>query len=86
MQIKVTKKYTTKLDSKKRMTIRNPDYEYYQVNIFDDGKILLEPKILVDAHEVSLNTLKMMDKAVKNLKKGVVSKPIDFKKYLSVKD
>lgn len=86
MAIKVIKKYTTKLDSKKRMTIKNPDYDYYQVNIFDDGNILLEPKVLVDAHEVSANTLNMMDISIRNLKKGSVSKQVDFKKYLSVKE
>ncbi|HMQ78424.1 MAG TPA: hypothetical protein PKE39_06380 [Ignavibacteria bacterium] len=86
MALKVIKKYTTKLDSKKRMTIKGPGYEYYQVNIFDDGNILLEPKVLVDAHEVSVNTLNMMDKSIRNMKKGNVSKPVDFKKYLSVKD
>jgi len=85
MALKVIKKYTTKLDSKKRMTIKNPDFEYYQVNIFDDGNILLEPKVLVDAHEVSANSLNMMDRSISNLKKGKVSKPVDFKKYLSVK-
>ena len=86
MALKVIKKYTTKLDSKKRMTIKNPDFEYYQVNIFDDGNILLEPKVLVDAHEVSANTLNMMDKSIRNMNKGNVSKPVDFKKYLSVKE
>ncbi len=84
--LRVIKKYTTKLDSKKRMTIKNPEFEYYQVNIFDDGNILLEPKVLVDAFEVSANTLHVMDNSIKNLKKGIASKPINFKKYLSVKD
>jgi hypoxanthine phosphoribosyltransferase len=86
MSLKLIKKYTTKLDSKKRMTIKNPEFEYYQVNIFDDGNILLEPKVLVDAFEDSGKTLNMMDNSIKNFRRGKVSKPVNFKKYLSAKE
>lgn len=86
MSLKLIKKYTTKLDSKKRMTIKNPEFEYYQVNIFDDGNILLEPKVLVDAFEVSGKTLNMMDNSIKNFRSGKVSKPVNFQKYLSARE
>ena len=68
--------YTSKVDSKKRITLRKARYEYYDVQEFDDGKIVLEPRVLVPPFEVSKNTLKMMDKSMNNLKKGKVSKPI----------
>lgn len=86
MQLKVIKKYTTKLDSKKRMTIKNPEYEYYQVNIFEDGNILLEPRVLTDPHEISVNTLAMMDRSIDNFKKEIISKPVNFSKYLKNSD
>ena len=65
---------------------RHPEFEYYHVNIFDDGNILLEPKVLVDAFEVSAKTLYVMDNSIKNMKKGIASKPVNFKKYLSAKE
>ena len=82
MSLKVIKQYNTKLDSKKRMTIKNPHYENYEVNIFDDGYILLKPKVLVDADEISLKTLTMIKKSVSNFKQGKVSKPVNIEKYL----
>ena len=68
--------YNSKVDSKKRITIRNASYEYYNVQEFEDGKIVLEPRVLVSPDEISENTLKMMDSSMSNLKKGKASKPI----------
>lgn len=68
--------YTSKIDSKKRITIRNPKYDYYVVKEYENGLILLEPKELVKTIEISENTLKMMDKSIKNIK--ILSKPVDI--------
>lgn len=68
--------YNSKIDSKKRITIRNPKYEYYNVTEHENGIIVLEPRELVSPLEISKNTLSMMDKSVENIKKGKVSKPI----------
>ena len=68
--------YNSKIDSKKRITIRNPKYEYYNVTEHENGIIVLEPRELVSPLEISKNTLSMMDESVKNIKKGKVSKPI----------
>lgn len=68
--------YNSKVDSKKRITIRNASYEYYNVQEFEDGKIVLEPRVLVSPDEISENTLKMMDSSMSNLKNGKASKPI----------
>ena len=70
--------YDSKVDSKKRITLRKARFEYYYVQEFSDGKIILEPRVLVPPVEVSKNTLKMMDKSVANLKKGKVSKSINI--------
>lgn len=72
----VLKVYDARLDSKKRITIRNPKYEYYHVTKKENGIVVLEPRQLVDPLSISKNTLESMDKTVGNLKKGIVSKPI----------
>ena len=84
MPEKILKKYTAKLDSKKRMTIRDAESEYYEVNIFKKGYIIMRPKVLVDAEEISSKTLNMMDKSVSNFKKRKSSTPVDFQKYIKM--
>ncbi|MBN1649330.1 MAG: hypothetical protein JW874_14935 [Spirochaetales bacterium] len=74
----VVKEYDIKLDNKHRVTIRDAEYEYYSVKQYSDGHIELQPRVLVDPKEISVKTLKMMDRSVENLKKGKVSKPIDL--------
>lgn len=68
--------YDAKIDSKKRITIRNPKYDYYHVVEQENGVVILEPRTLVDPLTISKNALKSMDEAVDNVKKGVVSEPI----------
>ncbi len=70
------KSYDARIDSKKRITIRNPMYDYYHVTEKENGVVILEPRLLVDPLTISKNTLDSMDKAVENVKKGIVSKPI----------
>ena len=70
------KTYDAKLDSKKRITIRNPKYEYYHVTEKDNGIVVLEPRELVDPFTISKATLKAMEEDAENLKKGIVSDPI----------
>lgn len=38
----------------------------------------LSPREFIHPDEISRHTLEMMDKAVKNLKKGRISKPVDI--------
>lgn len=72
----VLKSYDVRLDSKKRVTIRNPKYEYYHVVEKENGVVILEPRQLVDPLSMSKNTLKTMDESMGNIKKGIVSEPI----------
>lgn len=74
----IIKEYEAKLDSKHRLTIRGSDYKYFQVKEYGDGHLELLPKVLVDPGEISINTLKMMDQSVENLKKGVATEAIDL--------
>ena len=61
------KTYDAKVDSKKRITLRNALYEYYHVEEFDDGRIILEPRELVPPFQVSENSLAMTDQAMETL-------------------
>lgn len=76
---KVLNAYDAKLDSKKRITIRNPQYKYYRVTERDDGFIILEPRELVEPFTISKATLEAMDEDIENLKKGIVYGPIEIK-------
>ena len=66
--MEIIKEYDARLDNKRRITIRSSEYS--------DGHLELQPRILVDPEEISLNTLKMMDKSIENIKKGNVSNPV----------
>lgn len=77
----VIKQYDTKVDSKNRLTIRNSNFDYYHVVVFDDGKIELQPRVLVDPEYISKNTLKMMDESIENIKKDNVSESIDLSEF-----
>lgn len=81
MSMTAIKTYDTKTDMKKRITLRNSKYEYYHVQEFADGRIVLEPRELVVPFEVSQATLDMMDSSMKNLKNGKVSEPLDLKEF-----
>ena len=77
----VVRAYDAKVDSKRRITLRNAIYEYFHVQEFEDGKIILEPRVLVDPFEISEDTLKMVDASMDNLKKGIASEPIDLSEF-----
>ena len=78
MDAMVQTDYTAHLDAKNRLTIRGAKYAYYQVKEYTNGCILLEPRELVRPKEISQRTLKMMDEAVANLKRGKASPPLDL--------
>ena len=81
MQTVTVKSYDAKIDSKKRITLRNALYEYFHIEEYADGKIVLEPRVLVKPFEISKNTLSMMDSSVENFKNGKVSEPIDLSAF-----
>jgi len=75
---KETSTYIAKVDSKKRVTLRGAQYEYYSVSELENGEILLSPRILTSPFEVSKKSLETMDSSMENYQKGEVSKPIKF--------
>ena len=82
MSATVVKEYEAHLDTKKRITLRGAQSEYYAVKTFRDGRVLLEPRVLVPPQAVSKRALKMLDRSAANLAKGKASKPIDLDRYL----
>jgi len=70
--------YNATVDSKKRITLRGSKYTHYHVEECEDGRIILEPRVLVCPFELSKNTLAMMDSSMESYKKGNISKPIDL--------
>ena len=77
----VIREYDAKLDSKKRLVIRDAEYDYYHVSVLRDQRIILEPRVLAIPSEVSANTLKMMDSSVKSMKKGKVSQALNLSEF-----
>lgn len=75
------REYDAKLDSKKRITLRNAIFDYFHVSEMEDGRIVLEPRELVKPFSVSANTLTMMDASMENLKNGKVSKKLNLSEF-----
>lgn len=82
MSATIVREYEAHLDTKNRITIRGAESEYYAVKTFRDGRVLLEPRILVPPDAVSPRMLKMLDRSAANLAKGKASSPIDLDRYL----
>lgn len=77
----IIREYDAKLDSKKRLTLRDAGFEYYHVSVLPDQRIVLEPRVLTKPFEVSANTLKMMDASAENMKNGKVSPAPDLSEF-----
>ena len=81
--MEAVREYDTRLDTKKRLTLRGADFEYYHVIVMENGTILLEPRELTTPFQVSIKTLTMMDEAVNNMKNGMVSEAINLSDFLA---
>lgn len=79
--ISQVKEYDTRLDSKKRFTVRGAQYDFYHVREYEDGHIELQPRLLVDPFEISKNTLAAIDSSVTNMRLGQVSEPVDLSAF-----
>ncbi len=77
----MVQEYDAKLDSRRRITIRNTPYEYYHVEEYEDGVIKLEPRELTVPFQISKKTLNMMDSAMENYDNGIVSEEIDLSEF-----
>lgn len=73
--------YTVHIDSKKRITLRGALYQYYNVREFQNGCIMLEPRVLTVPDTLSEKTLEDMDRAIENFKANRVSAPVDLSDF-----
>ncbi len=62
----IVKQYDARLDKKKRLTIRGAPFNFYHVNEFSDGTLLLKPQTRIDSDEISENTLRIIDLSMEN--------------------
>ena len=79
--MEAVKDYTVHIDSKKRVTLRGAAYQYYNVREYKNGCIILEPRELIVPESISARTLKDMDRARANFKKGEVSEAVDLSDF-----
>ncbi len=70
--------YTAHIDSKKRITLRNARYQYYNVKEYENGCIILEPRELKTPDTFSAKTLADMDAAMQNFKAGKSAPAIEL--------
>ena len=70
--------YDVAADAKRRITLRGAKTKYFHVKALSNGSYYLEPRVLVSPQAISARSLKMLDKSVANLKKGLASAPIDL--------
>jgi len=82
MKQTIVREYDAHLDSKGRITLREAASEYYAVKVYENGRVMLEPRVLVPLELVSKKALKTLDQAARHFKKGKASAPIALKKYL----
>ena len=79
--MEAVKDYTVHIDSKKRVTLRGAAYQYYNAREYKNGCIILEPRELIVPESISARTLKDMDRAIANFKKGEVSEAVDLSDF-----
>ena len=79
--MEAVRNYDVHIDSKKRITLRDAKYQYYNVREYDNGCIILEPRELAIPEEISSRTLSSMDQAIRNFKRCQVSDPVDLSDF-----
>ena len=79
--MEAVKDYTVHIDSKKRVTLSGAAYQYYNVREYKNGCIILEPRELIVPESISARTLKDMDRAIANFRKGEVSEAVDLSDF-----
>ena len=52
------REYEAKLDARNRLTIRDAGYEHYHVEEFEDGTVVLNPRVLVSPNALTAETLR----------------------------
>ena len=80
--VKIIEDYDIAADAKKRISLRGAKTKYFHVSALSNGAYLLEPRVLVPPRAVSARSLKMLERSLANLKKGLASPPIDLSQFI----
>ena len=75
---KVISEYDLKADSKRRVTLRSSAYTYWHAIEFDDGRVMLEPRVLQVPATISARTLAQMDEAMRQMAAGTIGDEFDL--------
>jgi hypothetical protein len=81
-RLTVLEDYDVAADAKKRISLRKAKTKYFHVKALSNGCFYLEPRVLVSPQALSARSLKMLDKSVANLKKGLASAPINLAAFV----
>jgi hypothetical protein len=81
-RLTVVENYDVAADEKNRVSLRKARTKYFHVKALSNGCFLLEPRVLVPPQAISARSLKMLDKAATNLRKGLASAPIDLSAFI----
>ena len=81
-RLTIVENYDVAADAKKRISLRRTRTKYFHVKALSNGCYLLEPRVLVSPRAISARSLKMLDRSVANLKKGLASAPIDLSAFI----
>ena len=79
--MEAVRNYDAHLDAKNRITLRGVSYQNYNVRVFENGCIIMEPRVLSVPDTISARILADMDKAVSNFRAGNVSSAIDISDF-----
>ena len=82
-RLTVVENYDVAADAKKRISLRSAKAKYFHVKALSNGCFLLEPRVLVSPRAISARSLKMLDKSVANLKRGLASDGLDVMRQLA---
>jgi len=80
-EISIVDQYDVAADAKKRINPRGARTKYFHVKALSNGCYLLEPRVLAPPQALSARSLKMLDKSMASLKKGLASAPVDLSKF-----
>jgi len=82
---KAIAEYDLKTDAKKRVTLRRA-YDYYHATEYEDGRIVLEPRVLRAPEAISRLTLSHMDSAMRAFAAGDVGDEFDLSEVQDLLD
>jgi hypothetical protein len=69
--------YEAELDKRKRLVIREAEFQHYHVSKYEDGTVVLEPRVLTAPSMISRRTLLDMDETMTAFGEGRAGPPID---------